>query len=66
MSANSPELNILDLDLFSAIQCIQHRLPIHGVDKLIAAVQDAYDSMSGLYFPDSAGLYDLRSTARRW
>ncbi|KAG3049053.1 hypothetical protein PC121_g19117 [Phytophthora cactorum] len=43
---NSPDLNVLDLGLFNAIQSIQNRVPIHGIDNLITAVQAAYKDMS--------------------
>ncbi|KAL4171035.1 hypothetical protein KRP22_009136 [Phytophthora ramorum] len=42
---NSPDLNVLDLGLFNAIQSIQNRVPIHGIDNLITAVQNAYTNM---------------------
>ncbi|OWZ02217.1 Mar9 Transposase [Phytophthora megakarya] len=43
---NSPDLNCLDLGLFTAIPSIQNRVPIHGNANLIAAVINAFETMS--------------------
>ncbi|KAG2836132.1 hypothetical protein PC112_g5398 [Phytophthora cactorum] len=43
---NSPDLNVLDLGLFNAIQNIQYCVHIHGIDNIITAVQGAYKDMS--------------------
>jgi hypothetical protein len=42
---NSPDMNVLDLGLFRAIQSLQHQLPQKGIDSLIAATEQAYWSM---------------------
>ncbi|XP_026417526.1 uncharacterized protein LOC113313014 [Papaver somniferum] len=43
---NSPDLNTLDLGYFNGIQGIQHIAAPSNIDELIAAVTDAYNSMS--------------------
>ncbi|XP_050229430.1 uncharacterized protein LOC126678579 [Mercurialis annua] len=42
--ANSPDLNILDLGFFSAIQSLQYKEAPKTVDELISAVARSYDS----------------------
>ena len=43
-SAQSPDLNILDLGFFRAIQSIKEQLSIKDEEKLIKAVEDAYNN----------------------
>jgi hypothetical protein len=43
---NSPDLNILDLGLFNAIQSLQQQEPKRSIDQLIDAVQRAFDEYS--------------------
>ncbi|ETN19222.1 hypothetical protein PPTG_04597 [Phytophthora nicotianae INRA-310] len=38
----SPDLNVLDLGLFNAIQSVQYRYPTHNHQGLIAVVEDAF------------------------
>jgi hypothetical protein len=40
---NSPDLNVLDLGFFAAIQSIQYKQQIHGIDNLIKAVKNAFE-----------------------
>lgn len=40
---NSPDLNVLDLGFFSAIQSLQHKKCPKTIDELIQAVQNAFD-----------------------
>ena len=40
--ANSPDMNILDLGFFNAIQSIQNKHPPKNLDKLIAVVNDSF------------------------
>lgn len=42
---NSPDLNVLDLGLFRAIQSVQYRASCYNVDQLIDAVNEAFDNM---------------------
>lgn len=44
--ANSPDLNILDLGFFRAIQSLQHKETPKTFDELIEAVQRSFDSFS--------------------
>ncbi|KAF0694601.1 Aste57867_14537 [Aphanomyces stellatus] len=41
--SNSPDLNILDLGFFAAIQSIQHRKAARNIDDLVANVCHAFD-----------------------
>ncbi|KAI5440536.1 hypothetical protein KIW84_010139 [Lathyrus oleraceus] len=41
---NSPDLNFLDLDFFSAIQSLQQKEVVNSVDELIQVVENAYES----------------------
>ncbi|KAL6508986.1 hypothetical protein OROHE_021545 [Orobanche hederae] len=43
---NSPDLNVLDLGFFSAIQSLQQKEPTRTVDELISAVEKAFDMFS--------------------
>lgn len=45
---NSPDLNVLDLDFFSAIQSQQHQEAPKTIDDLINAVDKAYDEFSSI------------------
>ncbi|ETO66029.1 hypothetical protein F444_16720 [Phytophthora nicotianae P1976] len=38
----SPDMNVLDLGLFNAIQSVQYRYPTHKLQGLIAVVEDAF------------------------
>ncbi|ETP04014.1 hypothetical protein F441_19147 [Phytophthora nicotianae CJ01A1] len=38
----SPDMNVLDLGLFNAIQSGQYRYPTHNLQGLIAVVEDAF------------------------
>jgi hypothetical protein len=40
--ANSPDLNVLDLGFFSAIQSLQQKIATKKVDELIEAVESAF------------------------
>jgi hypothetical protein len=40
--ANSPDLNVLDLGVFSSIQSIQYRVPRKNIEELIEAVYVAF------------------------
>ncbi|ETI38655.1 hypothetical protein F443_15671 [Phytophthora nicotianae P1569] len=42
---NSPDLNVLDLGFFASIQSIQYKKIISGIENLILAVKDAFDSV---------------------
>lgn len=39
----SPDLNILDLGFFSAIQSLQHRTCPNGIEDIVHAVEDSFD-----------------------
>ncbi|ETM34330.1 hypothetical protein L914_18564 [Phytophthora nicotianae] len=41
----SPDMNVLDLGLFNAIQSGQYRYPTHNLQGLIAVVEDAFQSL---------------------
>ena len=43
---NSPDLNVLDLGFFNAIQSLQHKEASKSVDELIEVVQKSYDNFS--------------------
>lgn len=43
---NSPDLNVLDLGFFSAIQSLQQTESVKSIDELIGAVQKAFDEFS--------------------
>ncbi|KAI5400180.1 hypothetical protein KIW84_065200 [Lathyrus oleraceus] len=43
---NSPDLNVLDLGFFNAIQSLQQKEPIKSIDELVGAVQKAFDEFS--------------------
>ncbi|KAI5385521.1 hypothetical protein KIW84_072209 [Lathyrus oleraceus] len=45
---NSPDLNILDLGFFSAIQALQQKNATKTVDELIQVVQNSYDAFSSV------------------
>lgn len=44
--ASSPDLNVLDLGFFNAIQSLQQKEVTKSVDELIQAVENAYDTFS--------------------
>ncbi len=44
--ANSPDLNVLDLGLFNAIDKLQHKKPHCNVEELIVEVKHAYEDLS--------------------
>ena len=43
--ANSPDLNVLDLGFFNAIQSLQYQTASGTIDDLIQAVQDAFNAL---------------------
>ena len=43
--ASSPNMNILDLGLFSALQSVQFKSFLKDLKDLIKAVNDAYDTL---------------------
>ncbi|KAI9071639.1 hypothetical protein K1719_046393 [Acacia pycnantha] len=43
---NSPDLNVLDLGYFNAIQALQHKEAPKTIDDLISAVKKSYDNLS--------------------
>ncbi|KAI5406026.1 hypothetical protein KIW84_052690 [Lathyrus oleraceus] len=43
---NSPDLNVLDLGFFNAIQSLQQKEPVKSIDELVSAVQKAFDEFS--------------------
>jgi len=45
-SANSPDLNILDLGFFRSVQSIQQRLCAQDIDTLVSAVRRAFAEVS--------------------
>lgn len=42
---NSPDMNVLDLGFFRAIQSLQHQQHMSGIDDLIAATKKAYQDL---------------------
>ncbi|KAI5395572.1 hypothetical protein KIW84_061935 [Lathyrus oleraceus] len=42
---NSPDLNVLDLGFFTAIQSLQQKEVVNSVDELIQVVENAYESV---------------------
>ncbi|XP_050222470.1 uncharacterized protein LOC126672558 [Mercurialis annua] len=42
---NSPDLNILDLGFFRAIQALQHQKAPRTIDELVVAVEDAFNEL---------------------
>jgi hypothetical protein len=42
---NSPDMNILNLGFFNAIQALQHKVAPNTIDDLINAVQQAFHSL---------------------
>lgn len=42
---NSPDLNVLDLGYFNAIQSIQHQQAPNNVDQLIEAVEESFNKL---------------------
>ncbi|GMF44142.1 unnamed protein product [Phytophthora fragariaefolia] len=42
----SPDLNVLDLGIFNALQAIQYRKDTKNLDTMIDAVNDAFDKIS--------------------
>jgi hypothetical protein len=44
-SANSPDMNILDLGLFRALQSVQQANPSNTKDKLIAVVRETFQEL---------------------
>ena len=42
---NSPDLNVLDLGYFAAIQCLQYKKNAKNVNELIQAVYDSFDEL---------------------
>ncbi|XP_057440743.1 uncharacterized protein LOC130732769 [Lotus japonicus] len=45
---NSPDLNVLDLGFFSAIQALQYKEPTRTIDELIGAVVKSFESFSSI------------------
>ncbi len=43
---NSPNMDVLDLGFFNAIQSPQHKHAPRSIDELVHVVEEAYDSMS--------------------
>ena len=43
---NSPDMNVLDLGFFNAIQSLQHTAALKNIDELIIAVKDSFDNMN--------------------
>lgn len=43
--AMSPDMNVLDLGFFNAIQAVQHKKQAYSIPDLVKAVQEAYDQM---------------------
>ena len=43
--ANSPDLNVLDLGLFNAIDKLQHKHPRRNVQELVVAIKHAYENL---------------------
>jgi len=43
---NSPDLNILDLSYFSAIQGLQYEKALNGLEELISAVLQSFDELA--------------------
>ncbi|KAE9220416.1 hypothetical protein PF004_g13334 [Phytophthora fragariae] len=41
--AKSPDMNVLDLSVFNAIQSVQYRQPTHEVDALIGVVMASFE-----------------------
>jgi hypothetical protein len=39
---NSPDLNVLDLGFFNAIQSLQHQSGAQTIEELVAAMEDAF------------------------
>lgn len=46
--ANSPDLNILDLEYFSAIRSLQHKESPNSVDELVKAVEKSFEAFSAV------------------
>ena len=42
---NSPDMNVLDLGYFNAIQSLQHKTAPRDIDKLITAVYESFQSL---------------------
>ncbi|XP_071740997.1 uncharacterized protein [Rutidosis leptorrhynchoides] len=42
---NSPDLNVLDLGFFPAIQSLQEQEPLGSIDELVSAMQNSFDRM---------------------
>ena len=42
---NSPDMNVLDLGFFNAIQSVQHQHSPKTIDKLISCVSNAFDEL---------------------
>lgn len=42
---NSPDLNVLDLGYFNAIQSIQHQQAPNNVDQLIEAMEESFNKL---------------------
>ncbi|XP_058784796.1 uncharacterized protein LOC131659654 [Vicia villosa] len=46
--ANSPDLNVLDLGFFSAIQSLQHKESPKTIDELVRAVVESFENFSSM------------------
>jgi hypothetical protein len=44
--ANSPDLNVLDLGFFNAIQSLQHKEAPNSIDELVKAVENSFEAFS--------------------
>lgn len=44
--SNSPDMNVLDLGFFNAIQALQHQTGANSIDQLIAAVESSFNELS--------------------
>jgi len=43
--ANSPDLNVLDLGFFNAIQSLQHTRSTKNIDELVDAVKESFEQL---------------------
>lgn len=43
---NSPDLNVLDLEMFTGIQSLQYNSALTNIEELVAAKDQAYDDYS--------------------
>ena len=44
--AQSPDLNILNLGFFNAVQCLQQKNPQYTIKNLVGAIDEAWDNIS--------------------